>query len=118
MPSDKTPPDRGNYLKRRTFEKGFTEVNAAHLSTFRLYCDSLDLWRRCRQRTCRRHRRCLGRAPGYCFSRALPFVHPQRRIEARRAVIKGGPRRLAPATHIEWFVRRLDLIALMKWTFG
>ncbi len=115
MPSDKNPPDRGNYHKRRTFEQGFAEVNAAHLATFRLYCDCLDLWRRCKSRACRRHRRCLGGEPKHCFTCALPYVHPQRRIEARRQVIAGGPRRTAPATHIEWFVRRCDLITLMKW---
>jgi hypothetical protein len=118
MPSEYKPTDRGNYLKRRTFEQGLAEVNAAHMMTFRLYCDSLDLWRRCRSRTCARHRCCLGGEPKACFTYALPYVHPQRRIEARRQVIKGGPRRIAPATHIEWFVRRQDLKELMRWEFG
>jgi hypothetical protein len=118
MPSDRRPStDRGNYHKRRTFEQGLAEVNAAHRMTFRLYCDSLDLWRRCGLGKCRRHRCCLGGEPNMCFTRALPFVHPQRRIEARRQVIKGGPRRIAPATHIEWFVRREELKALMRWDF-
>lgn len=115
MLPNKPSTDRGNYLKRRSFDKGFAEVNAAHQSTFRLYCDCLALWRRCTKRSCRRHRCCLGDKPGDCFSRALPFVHPARRIVARKTVIAGGPRRVAPATHIEWFVRRLDLVALMKW---
>jgi hypothetical protein len=117
MPSEHKPSDRGNYLKRRTFEKSLAEVNAAHRATFRLYCDSLELWRRCRMRKCLRHRQCLGDEPNMCFTRALPSVHPQARIEARRQVIKGGPRRIAPATHIEWFVRREELKALMRWKF-
>jgi hypothetical protein len=117
MPPDRRPTDRGNYLKRRTFEKGLAEVDAAHKATFRLYCDALALWRRCRMRKCLRHRQCLGGEPNMCLTRALPCVPPQARIEARRQVIKGGPRRIAPATHIERFVRREELRALMRWQF-
>jgi hypothetical protein len=117
MPSDRNPTDRGNYLKRRTFETGLAEVDAAHRATFRLYCNVLALWRRCRMRKCLRHRQCLGGEPNMCFTRALPSVHPQARIEARRQVIKGGPRRLPPATHIERLVRREELKALMRWKF-
>jgi len=115
MPEAYQLTDRGNYLKRRTFAKGLAEVNAAHRATFRLYCDCLALWRRCRSRACRRHRQCRCATPNMCLTRALPFVHPQARIEARRQVIKGGPRRVAPATHIEWFVRRSDLTEPMRW---
>jgi hypothetical protein len=118
MPSAYKPTDRGNYQKRRTFEQGLAQLDAAHRTTFRLYCDSLDLWRRCRSRTCARHRCCLGDDPNMCFTRALPDLHPQRRIEARRQVIAGGPRHIAPATHIEWFVRRQELKELMRWRFG
>jgi hypothetical protein len=117
MPSAYKPTERGKYLKRRTVEQGLAEVNAAHRATFRLYCDALDLWRRCRSRACLRHRQCLGDEPNMCFARAMPFVHPQARIEARRQAIKGGSRRLAPATHIEWFVRREELKELMRWDF-
>jgi hypothetical protein len=117
MPSEYKPTDRGNYLKRRTFEKGRTEVDAAHRATFRLYCDSLALWRRCRMRKCLRHRRCLGDEPNMCFTYALPCIDPQTRIEARRQVIKGGPRRLPPATHMEWLLRGEGLKVLMRWKF-
>jgi len=40
------------------------------------------------------------------------------RLEAQKEVIAGGPRRLAPATHIEWFVRRTELATLVSWGFG
>jgi hypothetical protein len=50
--------------------------------------------------------------------RALPDLRPQHRIEARRQVVAGGPHRIAPATHIEWFVRRQELKELMRWRFG
>lgn len=118
MPSENKPTDRGNYLKRRTFEKGLAEVDAAHRATLRLYCDALELWPHCRMRKCLRHRQCLGDAPNMCVTGALPDLHPQARIEARRRVIKGGPRRVAPATHIEWSVRREELNALLRWQFA
>src|ERR1700681_4226247 len=105
MPSlRKKPPDQPDFLKRRTFEQGRAELDAAHIATDRLYCDALALWRRCALKTCRRHRRCLGEPVG-CFVRALPYVPPSRRLKAQKEVIRGGPRRIAPATHIEWFVR-------------
>jgi hypothetical protein len=113
----KKPPDQPDFLKRRSFEQGKAELDAAHIATCRLYCDVLDLWRRCAQPSCKRHRRCLG-APTGCFVRALPYVPPARRLKAQKNVIKGGPRRIAPATHIEWFVRRTELKKVVSWGFG
>jgi hypothetical protein len=118
MPSPrKKPPDQPDFLKRRTFEQGKAELDAAHIATDRLYCDALDLWRRCALKICRRHRRCLGESVG-CFVRALPTVPPSRRLKAQKEVIAGGPRRIAPATHIEWFVRRTELKKVVSWGFG
>jgi hypothetical protein len=118
MPSSrKKLPDQPEYLKRRTFERGRAEVDAAHIATCRLYCDALHLWRRCAQPTCRRHRHCLGE-PTSCFVRGLPTVPPARRLEAQKEVIAGGPRRIAPATHIEWTVRRSALKQIVSWGFG
>jgi hypothetical protein len=118
MPSSrKKSPDQPDFLKRRTFEQGKAELDAAHIATNRLYCDALDLWRRCALNPCRRHRRCLGEPTG-CFVRALPTVPPSRRLKAEKEVIKGGPRRIAPATHIEWFVRRTELKKVVSWGFG
>jgi hypothetical protein len=84
-----------HFLKRRSAADGLTMVDGAHLATYRLYCDSLALWRRCRRFACRRHRRCGGEPSG-CLIRAVPFVPPSRRREAQRLVVVGGPRRVAP----------------------
>jgi hypothetical protein len=108
---------REDFLKRRTFAEGRVLIDAAHKATHRLYCDSLALWRRCAKRPCRRHRRCLGEPTG-CLMRALPFVPPARRLKAQQEVIAGGPRRLAPTTHMEWSLRRTALVTLMSWDFG
>jgi len=68
-------------------------------------------------RTCQRHRRCLGEPTG-CFLRGLHYVPPSQRLNAQQQVIAGGPRRIAPATHIEWTVRRTELAKLVSWGFG
>jgi hypothetical protein len=111
------PSDKQSFLKRRSFEQGKTETDAAHIATHRLYCDALAFWRRCSLRTCRRHRRCLGEPTG-CLMRGLPYVPPSRRLRAQKQVIAGGPRRVPPATHIEWYVRRTELATLVSWGFG
>jgi hypothetical protein len=111
------PSTKQNYLKRRSFEQGKAEIDAAHLATQRLYCDALKFWRRCARRPCKRHRRCCGE-PTRCLMRGLLFVPRSRRLAAQKAVIAGGPRRLAPATHIEWFVRRTDLNSVTSWDVG
>jgi len=49
--------------------------------------------------------------------RGLPYVQPSERLEARKEVIAGGPRRLAPATHVEWFIRRTALETVVSWRF-
>jgi hypothetical protein len=115
--SRNTPPSAPNYDKRRTFEEGRALVDAAHVATYRLYCDALTLWRRCPKRPCRRHRRCAGEPSG-CLMRNLPFVPPAERLKAEKDVIAGGPRRIAPATHMEWQVRRTALATLVSWRIG
>ena len=47
-----TAPDAPNYEKRRTFVEGRALVDAAHVATYRLYCDVLALWRRCSRSPC------------------------------------------------------------------
>jgi hypothetical protein len=103
-----------NFTKRRTVEAGIRLADAAHAATWRLYCDVLKFWRSCRNKRCRRHRRCDGEPAG-CLMRGLPMVPPNKRIAAAAEVIKGGPRRLAPATHMEWLVRRQSLPQLTSW---
>ena len=92
MPSWRNKPksEKGNYQKRRSFEQGKAEIDAAHRATFRLYGDALRLWRRCAQRRCRRHRCCLGDAQ-HCFGRAWPFVPPSLRRRAQKQVHRRRP---------------------------
>ena len=118
MPSWRNKPsNKQNFLKRRTFEQGRAEFDAAHSATQRLYCDVLKFWRACSLRSCKRHRRCRGE-PGQCLMRGLIRVPPSRRLTARQGVIAGGPRRIAPLTHVEWLTRRADLRTVASWSFG
>jgi hypothetical protein len=105
------------FLKRRSFENGRALLDAAHVATHRLYCDTLKFWRGCRLRQCRRHRRCAGEPTG-CLMRCLPAVPQAQRLQAREAVMAGGPRRIPPATHLEWCLRRTELATLLSWGFG
>jgi hypothetical protein len=43
MPNSRNnkPPKQPNYLKRRTFAEGKAQVDAAHVATWRLYCEVL-----------------------------------------------------------------------------
>ena len=118
MPSSRDESwSKQDFLKRRTFAQGQALIDAAHIATQRLYCDALGLWRRCAKRPCKRHRRCLGE-PTLCLLHGLPYVSQARRLKARKAVIAGGPHRIAPATHMEWFLRRSDLATLLSWSLG
>ena len=118
MPSSRNKPvSAPNYGKRRSFEQGRALVDAAHIATFTLYCDVLAFWGRCPKRPCKRHRRCAGEPTG-CLMRNLPFVPQAERLKAEKEVIAGGPRRIAPATHIEWQVRRVALATAVSWGFG
>jgi hypothetical protein len=119
MPSWRNKPNarKGDYGKRRTFEQGKAEIDAAHVATCRLYCDALRLWRRCGLRPCQRHRRCTGDAID-CLGENHYLIPPSRRRRAQKIVIAGGPRRLAPATHIEWVVRRNSFAELLRWQLG
>jgi hypothetical protein len=112
-----TPPAKQNFHKRRSFEQGNAEIDAAHVATRRLYCDALRFWRRCGQGACKRHRRCCGDA-SLCLLRGLIFVWPSRRLRAQQKVIAGGSRRIPPATHFEWTVRRNDFKSVVSWDLG
>ncbi len=113
---DKEPSEK-NFTKRRTVEQGLKLADAAHVAVWRLYCEVFRFWRACPVKSCRRHRRCLGEPAG-CLMRGLPAVPEQRRLTAANEVIAGGPRRVAPATHLEWVVRREPLPALTSWRTG
>jgi len=106
--------DRQNFLKRRSFEQGRSEIDAAHVATRRLYCDVLRFWRSCARRSCKRHRRCCGDATK-CLLRGSLRLPPSRRLWAQKKVIAGGPRRIPPARHVEWLVRRTDFSSVLSW---
>jgi hypothetical protein len=113
-PSPRKPPGEKQFTKRRPVEAGLALADAAHVDTWRLYGEVLRLWRTCRIGKCRRHRRCLGE-PAACLLRALPSVSHAQQLDAAKAVMAGGPRRIPPATQLEWKVRREPLPALMQW---
>ena len=106
-----------SFLKRRSFAQGKALLDLAHIATRRLYCDSLRFWRSCPGRPCKRHRRCLG-DPTNCLLRGLIFVPPSMRLRARKRVIAGGPRRIPPASHCEWQIRRATFQEVVSWRFG
>ncbi len=112
--ADPTVPSAKDFAKRRSAEAGIKLADAVHVATWRLYCEVLALSRGCRNKKCRRHRRCLGEAAA-CLLRAQPNVPQARLAEAAKEVMAGGPRRLPPATHLEWLVRREPLPRLTRW---
>ena len=110
-------PTAKDFQKRRTYEEGRALMDTAHLAVQRLYCDAFGFWRRCKEKRCRRHRRCCGNQAA-CLMRGLPFTPPAERVKAEKQVIAGGPRRVPPASHAEWVVRRSALRDLISWGFG
>jgi hypothetical protein len=115
MPTSQSKkPTEKDFLKRRSLEDGMKLADMAHLATWRLYCETLRFWSRCKTRKCRRHRRCLGQ-PAACLMHGLPGVSHEQRLAAATEVVAGGPRHIAPATHMEWLVRREPLPALTSW---
>jgi hypothetical protein len=116
-PFREKPPTRRQFLKRRTLEQGKALADTACLATHRLYCETLGLWRSCAKAPCKRHRQCRGNATA-CLLGGLRHVAPERRRQAEKEVIAGGPRRIPPATHYEWVMRRTTLAELSSWIFG
>ncbi len=112
-PSPQAPGEK-EFTKRRSIEAGLALADAAHAATWRLYCEVLRLWRACRNKKCRRHRRCFGES-AKCLLRALPCVPQARQLEAGKKVMASGARRVPPATHLEWKIRREPLPMLTAW---
>jgi hypothetical protein len=110
---NKTPSDK-IFTKRRSVEDGLKLADAAHEAVWRLYCEVFGFWRACSGKKCRRHRRCLGEPAG-CLMRGLPSVAPARQLAAAKEVAAGGPRRVPPATHLEFIARREPLTVLTSW---
>ena len=107
-------PGEKDFTKRRTVAEGLALADAAHVAVWRLYCEAFKFWRGCRNEQCRRHRRCCG-APAQCLMRGLPSVSPSQHQAAAAAVIAGGKRRAAPASHLEWQLRREPLPLVAAW---
>jgi hypothetical protein len=110
---NKTPSEK-IFTKRRSVEDGLKLADAAHEAVWRLYCEVFGFWRACSAKKCRRHRRCLGE-PAQCLMRGLPSVPPALQLAAAKEVAEGGPRRVPPATHLEFVARREPLAALTSW---
>jgi hypothetical protein len=114
VPRKQRAPGEKDFTKRRTVDEGLALSDAAHAAVWRLYCEVFKFWRSCRIKRCRRHRRCLGE-PALCLMRGLSSVPETQQRAAAAAVIAGGPRRLAPSTHMEWRLRREPLPLVMAW---
>jgi len=99
---------RGLFHKRTTPEEEVAQREAAFAAIRRLYCEALPLWRSCARPFCRRHRRCGADDKGCraCLARAWPLLPAAEQNRAHWSVSVGGPRRLPPATHMEWALRR------------
>lgn len=111
--SGKQPAEK-QFLKRRSFAEGKKLADDAHAAVWRLYCDVFRFWRWCRMKPCKRHRRCCGE-PARCLMNKLPSVAPAERPKAQAEVIAGGPRKIPPASHMEYLVRRQPLHSLTGW---
>ena len=96
---------RGLFNKRLTPDEQAAQRDAAFAAIRRLYGEALPIWRFCRHGSCRRHKACIGDVR-FCLNRGWPHMPPELQIEAHHAVMGGGPRRLSPATHTEWQLRR------------
>jgi hypothetical protein len=99
------PPNREHLNKRYTPRQQQERRNAALAATRRLYCDVLQFWRGCEGKGCRRHLRCVGE-PAACLKRGWANVSRKRQRWAFAEVVAGGPRRIPPANHSEWGLRR------------
>jgi hypothetical protein len=96
---------RGLYNKRLTPDEQVARREAAFTAIRDLYGEALPLWRFCQSGHCRRHKTCVGDVRS-CLVRGWPQLPQEVQIEAHHAVMRGGPRRLAPVTHTEWQLRR------------
>ena len=96
---------RGLYNKRLTPDEQAAQREAAFAAIRRLYAEALPLWRSCPRGYCRRHKACSGEA-STCLKRGWPLMPAELQRLAFDQVMAGGPRRLPPATHTEWHLRR------------
>jgi hypothetical protein len=95
---------RSPYIDAATAAGQKRQRDAAFAAIRRLYCESLPLWRTCTRGFCRRHR-CCGGDGKVCLKRTWQVTPPDARQQACALVMRGGPRRVRPATHMEWELR-------------
>ena len=95
---------RGLFFKRSTPDEQVAQREVAFAAIKLLYAELLPLWRVCGRGFCRRHKDAAARAVK-CMTRTWPLVPPEVQRRAYEEVMRGGPRRLPPATHLEQHLR-------------
>jgi hypothetical protein len=95
---------RGQWYKRLTPEEETEQREIAFAAIRQLYAESLPLWRFCRRGHCRRHKKCNGEVRP-CLKRCWAQTPEPQQNLAWHQVIAGGPRHIAPATHLERALR-------------
>jgi len=68
-------------------------------------------WRGCPRGYCRRHKRCIGSPTGdqdKCLRRAWPLLSDAESDRIAAEVVRGGPRRISPASDREYRMRRYE----------
>jgi hypothetical protein len=96
---------RGLFSKRLTPEEEVAQRESAFAAIRRLYGAVVPVWRSCRRGHCRRHKLCSGDIRP-CLKRGWPLLPAALQKAAYDQVVVGGRRRLPPATHMEWHLRR------------
>ena len=95
--------------RRRKRQLTMPELKAQRRAAFvairALYAALMPLWRTCSRGYCRRHRCCNGEVRA-CLERSWPLLPKAEQNRICAQVAKGGPRRIPPATHTEWSLRR------------
>ena len=76
----------------------------------RHYCNLFRFWRGCRDKNCRRHRRCCGDA-GDCLARRIGEIPRQGQFQARQAILAATPRNAGPAERTVRQCMPRDMIA-------
>jgi hypothetical protein len=113
MPTWRNKPSNRQHLNKRYTPHQQQELyDAAKVATQRLYCDVLEIWRGCGDKKCRRHLQCKGN-PAACLKSGSQTISRKRQRRAYTEVLSGGPRRVPPANHKEWGMRRTPLSTIV-----
>jgi hypothetical protein len=83
--------------KQALFDTAWSARFAAEKAALALlYCGLFKFWRDCRDKSCRRHRRCCGDA-GECLGRRVGAIGRAAQFRARQTVLAATPRNAGPA---------------------